>query len=57
MLDKVESFTKQLWWKAFYFNKKQLNSDEELLNTYRFKNEKTLPSNNDKLDLKTIFMN
>ena len=36
-----------MWWKAFYFSKKQLNPDEELLNTYRFKSEKTLPPNND----------
>ena len=32
MLDKVESFIKRLRWKAFYFDKKQLNQDEEPYN-------------------------
>ena len=47
MLDKVESFIKRLRWKAFYFDKKQLNQDEEPLNTYGFRSEKTPPTNND----------
>ena len=34
-------------WKVFYFDKKQLNQDENPLNTYRFRSEKTLPTNND----------
>ena len=34
-------------WKAFYFDKKQLNQDEEPLNTYGFRSEKTPPTNND----------
>ena len=41
MLDKIESFIKRLRWKAFYFDKKQLNEDEKPLNTYGFRNEKT----------------
>ena len=47
MLDKVESFIKRLRWKAFYFDKKQLNQDEEPLNTHGFRSEKTPPTNND----------
>ena len=47
MLDKVESFIKRLRWKAFYFDKKQLNQDEKPLNTYGFRSEKTPPTNND----------
>ena len=47
MLDKVESFIKRLQWKAFYFDKKQLNQDESPLNAYGFRSEKTPPTNND----------
>ena len=41
-----QEIIKQLQWKVFYFDKKQLNQDEEPLNTYGFRSEKTPPPNN-----------
>ena len=54
MLEKVESFIKRLRWKAFYFDKKQLNQDEEPLKTYGFRSEKTPPTNNDLIRFENV---